>query len=76
VVDAEIFFVTLPAAPVASAEIEELIWMAPHEAGSVLLAPLTSEVLLPLLAARRDPRPSAATGLPLADAVRAAPTPR
>jgi 8-oxo-dGTP diphosphatase len=62
VVDAEIFFVTLSAAPVASAEIEELIWMAPHDADSIRLAPLTSEVLLPLLAARVTAGPDGHVG--------------
>jgi 8-oxo-dGTP diphosphatase len=55
VVDAEVFFVTLRQVPRASAEIEELIWMAPRDAGTVALAPLTSEVLLPLLAAGAGP---------------------
>jgi 8-oxo-dGTP diphosphatase len=52
VVDAEVFSVSLRDRPTASAEIEELLWMAPADAASVRLAPLTSEVLLPLLAAR------------------------
>jgi 8-oxo-dGTP diphosphatase len=52
VVDAEVFFVSLGTGPEASAEIQELMWMAPADAHRVRLAPLTSEVLLPLLAAR------------------------
>jgi 8-oxo-dGTP diphosphatase len=52
VVDAEVFFASLDGTPVASAEIEELIWMSPSDAGGVRLAPLTSDVLLPLLAER------------------------
>jgi 8-oxo-dGTP pyrophosphatase MutT (NUDIX family) len=58
VVDAEIFFVTTTGEAVVSAEIEELIWMAPADAESVMLAPLTSEVLMPLLAARDAERAS------------------
>jgi 8-oxo-dGTP diphosphatase len=52
VVDAEVFFASLDGTPVASAEIEELIWMSPSDAEGVRLAPLTSDVLLPLLAER------------------------
>ncbi|GAB2461720.1 8-oxo-dGTP pyrophosphatase MutT (NUDIX family) [Conyzicola lurida] len=52
VVDAEIFFVTAGGQAVASAEIEELIWMSPADAASVALAPLTVDVLMPVLAAR------------------------
>ena len=52
VVDAEIFFVSVRGEAVASAEIDELIWVTPGEALGYPLAPLTSEVLLPLLAAR------------------------
>jgi len=52
VVDAEIFFVSVRGEAVASAEIDELIWVSPDEALDYPLAPLTSEVLLPLLAAR------------------------
>jgi 8-oxo-dGTP diphosphatase len=57
VVDAEIFFVAVDgsrvrAAAVASAEIDEVVWVSPEEAAAIPLAPLTSEVLLPLLAAR------------------------
>jgi 8-oxo-dGTP diphosphatase len=57
VVDAEIFFVAVDAAgvraaAVASAEIDEVVWVTPAEAARIPLAPLTSEVLLPLLAER------------------------
>ena len=52
VVDAEIFFVTATGEAVASAEIDELIWMSPADAASVSLAPLTVDVLMPVLAAR------------------------
>jgi 8-oxo-dGTP diphosphatase len=52
VVDAEVFFVSLDGEPVASAEIAELLWMSPSDAEGVRLAPLTSDVLLPLLAER------------------------
>ena len=52
VVDAEVFFVSVRGQAVASAEIDELIWVSPLEALDVPLAPLTSEVLLPLLAER------------------------
>jgi len=52
VVDAEVFFVSVRGEAVASAEIDELVWVSPDEALSIPLAPLTSEVLLPLLARR------------------------
>ena len=57
VVDAEIYFVSVDgaavgAAAVASAEIDEVVWVTPQEAMLIPLAPLTSEVLLPLLAER------------------------
>ena len=57
VVDAEIYFVSVDgaavgAAAVASAEIDEVVWVTPREAMLIPLAPLTSEVLLPLLAER------------------------
>jgi len=57
VVDAEIFFVAVDGArvralAVASAEIDELVWVTPGEAAGIPLAPLTSDVLLPLLEAR------------------------
>ena len=61
VVDAEIYFVSVDgaavgAAAVASAEIDEVVWVTPQEAMLIPLAPLTSEVLLPLLAERAKPR--------------------
>jgi 8-oxo-dGTP diphosphatase len=52
VVDAEVFFVSAHGEAVASAEIDELVWVTPLEALEIPLAPLTSEVLLPLLAER------------------------
>jgi 8-oxo-dGTP diphosphatase len=57
VVDAEIFFVsvageTVRDSAVASAEIEELVWVSYEEAAGIPLAPLTSEILLPLLVER------------------------
>jgi 8-oxo-dGTP diphosphatase len=60
VVDADAFFVTLTASAAASviaaAEIEQIVWLLPEEAaaqGDLLeLAPLTRDVLLPMLAAR------------------------
>jgi 8-oxo-dGTP diphosphatase len=57
VVDAEIYFVSVDgaavgAAAVASAEIDEVVWVTPREAMLIPLAPLTSEILLPLLAER------------------------
>jgi len=59
VVDAEIFFVAVDgsrvrAAAVASAEIDEVVWVTPREAMGIPLAPLTSEVLIPLLAERAE----------------------
>lgn len=53
VVDAEVFRVPADGAAVASAEIDELVWVTPEEAASIPLAPLTSDVLLPLLALER-----------------------
>ena len=66
VVDAEVFFLALPGAVasalVATAEIEEIVWLTPHEiaartsdaegTGALSLAPLTRDILLPMLAAR------------------------
>ena len=52
VVDAEVFFVSVRGEAVASAEIDELVWVSPLEALNIPLAPLTSEVLLPLLEER------------------------
>jgi len=52
VVDAEVYFVSVTGTAVASAEIDELVWVSPADALDLPLAPLTSEVLLPLLAQR------------------------
>ena len=52
VVDAEVFTVSVRGEAVASAEIDELVWVSPLEALDIPLAPLTSDVLLPLLARR------------------------
>jgi 8-oxo-dGTP diphosphatase len=57
VLDAEVFDTPTIGTDVAVfAEIEELIWLDPAAPGRVELAPLSSEILLPLLAdrARRD----------------------
>ena len=56
VVDAEVYFVSARGAAVASAEIDELVWVSPLEAAGIPLAPLTSDVLLPLLAERAAQR--------------------
>ena len=52
VVDAEVFTVSVRGEAVASAEIDQLVWVSPLEALDIPLAPLTSDVLLPLLASR------------------------
>ena len=55
VVDAEVFAVDLGARAgdaVASAEIDELIWVSPADALGYPLAPLTSEVLMPVIVER------------------------
>ncbi|MCW2831813.1 MAG: mismatch repair protein MutT [Aeromicrobium sp.] len=50
---AEVFEVTVDAAaPVAAAEIAESRWVDPHDPGDIDLAPLSSRLLLPLLAGR------------------------
>ena len=54
VVDAEVYFVSARGEAVASAEIDELVWVSPLEALKIPLAPLTGEVLLPLLASRAN----------------------
>lgn len=62
VVDAEVCFVELSApvaaTVVATAEIEEIIWLTPAEAveraDALALAPLTRDVLLPRLLDRAD----------------------
>lgn len=45
-VDAELFAVELTGAPVAQAEIDELVWIDPHTPGDVELAPLTADAVL------------------------------
>jgi 8-oxo-dGTP diphosphatase len=53
VLDAEIFDAPVIRHPVAVAsEIEELVWLNPSDPGEIPLAPLSSEILLPLLARR------------------------
>ena len=53
VLDAEVFDAPVVSQLVASAsEIEELLWVDPAAPGAVELAPLSSELLLPLLAQR------------------------
>ena len=57
VLDARVFDAPVILSPVAGTievaqEIEELVWVDPAEPGPVELAPLSSEFLLPLLAAR------------------------
>ncbi|MES2170578.1 MAG: hypothetical protein V4479_07630, partial [Actinomycetota bacterium] len=54
-VDCEVFdapIITHDVRPLA--EIEELVWLHPAKPGYVDLAPLSSELLLPLLAARNS----------------------
>ncbi len=54
VVDAEIFDAPVVTTAVAvAAEIEELLWLDPGDPGGIDLAPLSRDILLPLLAARR-----------------------
>jgi 8-oxo-dGTP diphosphatase len=51
---AEVFSLTVDAAaPVAAAEIAELRWVDAHDTGTLDLAPLSRETLLPMLRARR-----------------------
>jgi len=57
VVDARVYAVDLgagAAAAAASAEIDELVWVTPAEALTLQLAPLTSEVLMPVLVQRSE----------------------
>ena len=55
VVDCEVFDAPAVSHEVgALAEIAELVWLDPANPGQVELAPLSTELLLPLLAARRD----------------------
>jgi 8-oxo-dGTP diphosphatase len=55
-------FVELRGEAVASAEIDELVWLSPADALDIPLAPLTSEVLLPLLAERAAGQAAASRG--------------
>ncbi|MDH6245825.1 NUDIX domain-containing protein [Mycobacterium sp. OTB74] len=45
-VDAELFAVELAGAPAVQAEIEEMVWIDPHNPGDIVLAPLTAEAVL------------------------------
>ena len=47
-VDAEIFRVAIARSVAPGAEIEEILWLDPNAPGSVKLAPLTRDKLLPL----------------------------
>jgi 8-oxo-dGTP diphosphatase len=51
-VDADVFFLVVTDEGEVAAEIEELLWVDPHELGDLDLAPLTSEVLLPFILTR------------------------
>lgn len=48
VVDADLFLVSLDGVPRAAAEIEEVMWVDPHAANGVELAPLTLQTVLAL----------------------------
>ncbi len=52
-VEAEVFRITVDADVHRAAEIAELLWIAPANPGSLALAPLTRDHLLPLLVADR-----------------------
>ncbi len=47
-VEAEIFHIRISHRPVASAEIDEVTWVAPAQARDMALAPLTRDHILPL----------------------------
>ncbi len=47
-VEAELFHVPLAHRPLPSAEIEEVVWVAPSQAWQMALAPLTRDHVLPL----------------------------
>ncbi len=47
---AHAFLITADAVIAATAEIEELVWLDPAEPGDILLAPLTRDRFLPILA--------------------------
>jgi len=51
-VDAEVFFLAVDADAAPAAEIEEMVWVSCEEALKLSLAPLTRDILLPLLVAR------------------------
>jgi 8-oxo-dGTP diphosphatase len=60
IVDCEVFDAPVVGHDVSPlAEIEELIWLDPADPGPVELAPLSSEILLPLLAGRAQRLPPA-----------------
>lgn len=48
-VDAELFMVTLDSAPLAAAEIDEIVWIDPAAPGDINLAPLTAQTVFGLL---------------------------
>lgn len=48
-VDAELFMVTLDSAPLAAAEIDEIVWIHPAAPGDIDLAPLTAQTVFTLL---------------------------
>jgi 8-oxo-dGTP diphosphatase len=48
-VDSDVFFTVVETEGVVAAEIEELIWLDPHDMDTVDLAPLTGEVLRPFI---------------------------
>jgi len=51
-VDAEVFFLAVDAEAAPAAEIEEMVWVSCEDALDLSLAPLTRDILLPLLVAR------------------------
>ncbi|HEX5144614.1 MAG TPA: NUDIX domain-containing protein [Mycobacterium sp.] len=48
-VDARLFAVDLVAAPAASAEIEEIVWVDPYAPGDIEMAPLTRDTVLTIV---------------------------
>jgi 8-oxo-dGTP diphosphatase len=52
-VDAWVFHAPLRSEPVAQAEIDELAWVDPHDLGDRDIAPLSRDVIIPLLLHRR-----------------------
>jgi 8-oxo-dGTP diphosphatase len=69
-VEAQVFDVTVEGEPRLGAEIEEAIWVDPSSPGDFLLAPLTREQILPLVAPRFK---SSATGPSTRKALRTGP---